>query len=125
MEDRDKTMAISDWSDFTVRIYQELIRIDFKNDPRSDEQGKKVIAMLEKAGFELEARQTSWTRSRTDFWVEQCRKLAQKFGANVVDTPNITDPIAQMQEQMAAMQAELAKLREEVEYLKKFEPSDG
>lgn len=117
-------MAISDWSDFTVYIRQDLIRVDFKNDPRSDEQGKKVIAMLEKAGFELEVRQTSWIRSRTDFWVEQCRKLAQKFKANVVDTVSGFDPMEEMSRQMLAMQAEITKLREEVEALKKLDAID-
>jgi hypothetical protein len=124
-------MTTSDWSDFTVRIYEEVIRIDFKQDPRIDDPGKKLIAMLEKAGFEQEVRRTEWVRSRTDFWVEQCAKLAQKFGANFVEAPNITpeppnisDPLQQMQEQMVAMQAELLRLREEVEELKKSEPSD-
>jgi hypothetical protein len=132
-------MTVSDWSDFTVRIYEEVIRVDFKQDPRIDEQGKKLITMLEKAGFEQEARRTEWVRSRTDFWVEQCTKLAQKFKANVevpntIDkTSNTTDKISspidkdllgQMQEQMAAMQAEILRLREEVEELKKFDASN-
>lgn len=130
----NKTMAVSD---FTVRIYEAVIRVDFKQDPRIDEQGKKLIAMLEKAGFEQERLSTEWVRSRTDFWVEQCTKLAQKFGATVVGTPNTTDKapnitdktpsstdkdlLGQMQQQMAAMQAELLKLRQEVEELKKEE----
>ena len=142
-------MTVTDWSDFTVRIYEQVIRVDFKQDPRIDDQGRKVISMLEKAGFRLEPRSTEWVRDRTDFWVEQCTKLAQKFGANV-EAPNITpeapnttdnapnitsttnktpsstdkDMLGQMQEQMAAMQAEILKLRQEVEELKKSEPSD-
>ncbi len=120
-------MTVSDWSDFTVRIYEQVIRVDFKQDPRIDEQGKKVISMLEKAGFKLEPRSTEWVRDRTDFWLEQCTKLAQKFGANVEtpnitpEAPNISDPLKQMQEQMAAMQAEIFRLRQEVEELKKFD----
>jgi hypothetical protein len=117
-------MITSDWSDFTVRIYEKVICIDFKQDPRSDDRGQNLILMLEKAGFEQEVRRTEWVRDRTDFWVEQCTKLAQKFGANVVaarEAPNISDPIQQMQEQMAAMQAEILRLREEVEELKKLD----
>ena len=109
------------WKNFTVYIYPDFIRIVFPQDPCLDEQGQKIITMLEKAGFEQEVRRTEWVRSRTDFWVEQCTKLAQKFRANVVAPPNISDPIQQMQEQMAAMQAEILRLREEVEELKKFD----
>ncbi len=137
------------WRNFTVYIYPDFIRIVFTQDPRAaDEQGKKIITMLEKAEFKEETRpnyspQLSWMRDRTDFWVEQCTKLAQKFGANVLpakeapnitpEAPNITDPIdkvsspidkdvlGQMQEQMAAMQAEILRLREEVEELKKLD----
>ncbi len=125
------------WRNFTVYIYPDFIRIVFTQDPRAaDEQGKKIITMLEKAEFKEETRpnyppQLSWMRDRTDFWVEQCTKLAQKFGANVVparetpnimpEAPNISDPIQQMQEQMAAMQAEILRLREEVEELKKLD----
>ena len=131
------------WKNFTVYIYPDFIRIVFPQDPCLDEQGQKIITMLEKAGFNQKVQTNyppdrSWSRDRTDFWVEQCTKLAQKFGANVVAPPNITpeaplaqrgrvpaphisDPIQQMQEQMAAMQAEILRLREEVEELKKFD----
>jgi hypothetical protein len=137
-------MPVTDWSDFTVRIYEKVIRVDFKQDPRIDEQGRKLINMLEKAGFEQQRLSTEWVRDRTDFWTEQCTKLAQKFGATVEPPPNITpealnttdnapnttdktpsstdkDLLGQMQAQMAAMQAEILRLKEEVEELKKLD----
>lgn len=113
------------WKNFTIYI-SDKITIHFPEDPQPDKVGGQLLGMLSSKGFtRLGVKDFIYQRDRTDFWVEQCRKLAQKFGANVVDAPNITDPIAQMQQQMIAMQAELTKLRAEVEELKKFEPSDG
>lgn len=158
-------MSISKRGGFVIRLDKEFITVEFKHDPRCDTQGQKIVAMLEKSGFTIKHReptasesevitalsregvaavskQTTWARSRTDFWVEQCHKLAQRFGVDVLETPPIMDasetlhqfrktpepepdPIAELKKQILAMQQEMSKLKQEVEELKKLEPSDG
>ena len=124
------------WKNFTIYIDPDKITIHFPEDPQPDKVGGQVLGMLTSKGFtRLGVKDFIYQRDRTDFWVEQCRKLAQKFGANVVDAPNNTpeapnitpepDPIAELQKQLLAMQQEMTKLRAEVEELKKSEPSDG
>ncbi|HEY9598678.1 MAG TPA: hypothetical protein V6D33_13510 [Cyanophyceae cyanobacterium] len=116
---------------FTIELHPNHIIVQFPSDPSLDEKGRKIIAMLFKADFERQPKYR-FIRDRTDFWVGQCRKLAQKFGATVKESPNITseppnitDPtIAELKQQMAAMQSEINRLRGEVEELKKFDANE-
>ncbi|HEY9610528.1 hypothetical protein [Allocoleopsis sp.] len=116
------------WKKFTVYIDPDKITIHFPEDPQPCLVGGQVLGMLTSKGFvRLGVKDFMYQRDRTDFWVEQCKKLAQKFGANVAEAPNITpepDPITELQKQILAMQQEMTKLRAEVEELKKSEPSD-
>lgn len=122
---------------FTVELHPNQIIVIFPYEPVRDEKGMKIVAMLDKAGFERQPK-CRWVRDRTDFWVEQCRKLAQKFGATVVETsdsdhPKLDetlcnlhkvdepDPIAELRNQLLAMQQEMSRLKQEVEELKKFD----
>lgn len=116
------------WRDFTIYI-DDKITIHFPENPQPDKVGCQVLELIVSKGFtRLGVKDFIYQRDRTDFWVEQCKKLAAKFGASVVDTPNITpeapnitDPMEEMRQQMAAMQAEIVKLKQEVEELKKLD----
>lgn len=129
------------WQNFSIYINTDQITIHFPSDPQPDKVGGKLLEMLTSKGFvRTSDRFFVYKRSRTDFWEEQCRKLAAKFNAIVTEQsleqevdvipphlPSDPDPIAQhpdrvvaaMQAQIAAMQTELVRLREEVEELKK------
>lgn len=122
---------------FTVELHPDQIIVVFTHEPTCYENGRKIVAMLDKAGFKPQSN-CKWVRDRTDFWVEQCRKLAQKFGATVVETSDSDhpksdetlcklhkvdepDPIAELRNQLLAMQQEMSRLKQEVEELKKFD----
>lgn len=119
------------WKNFTIYIDSDKITIHFPEDPQPDKVGGQLLGMLTSKGFtRLGIKDAIYQRDRTDFWVGQCQKLAQKFGAEIVETPNITpetpnitesDPIAELQKQVLAMQQEMFRLKEEVEELKKLD----
>ena len=67
----------------TIYVHSETICVHFPTST-SGEMNQAVVRVLEKAGFVQGRGKRIWERARTDFWVEQCRKLATKLGIDLV-----------------------------------------
>jgi hypothetical protein len=69
------------WKNFTIYVHPDRIAIHFPQRPRVPDDGAAAFfKMLVKAGFDRHKETILvWERSRTDFWVSECYRLAAKF----------------------------------------------
>jgi hypothetical protein len=87
------------WKYFTIYVHPDRIAIHFPQRPRVPDDGAAAFfKMLVKAGFDRHKETILvWERSRTDFWVSECYRLAAKFAKYKVEVIEYSAKTSQSQ----------------------------